>query len=211
MSNIPKNPTLIGLIGYTGAGKSTAARHLHRQGYHVASFGALIRAEVAQAWGINVDRMAISTAAKMTPEVALALGRCKDPYFRHWAARQAEVLGKPRSLIDAMQAWGDYRRSDNRHYWIDRMFGALESVPREQVDRIVLTGICTPAEEQRVRAWGGLLIRIHSPRVQTVSDHATQDLHRLRSDELIYNAGRMQHMAQALDAIIGTTRTGVAA
>lgn len=90
---------VIGIIGYTGAGKSTTAEVLKADGYTMASFGALIRAEVAQAWGISVNRMASSTGAKRQPQTLLAFGRCIDPYFKHAMARAGEVMGKPRSLI----------------------------------------------------------------------------------------------------------------
>lgn len=194
---------VIGIIGYTGAGKSTTAEVLKADGYTMASFGALIRAEVAQAWGISVNRMASSTGAKRQPQTLLAFGRCIDPYFKHAMARAGEVMGKPRSLIDTMQAWGDFRRSESHDYWLNAMIKHLvQQHPIHALEKVVLTGVCTPAEAAQVKKWGGTLIRIHSPRVQEVSDHMTQDLHLIKADELVYADGTLKQAQHDLMQIV---------
>ncbi|WP_148716843.1 hypothetical protein [Chitinolyticbacter meiyuanensis] len=180
---------LIGLTGQKGAGKDTSAMALLDHGFIALAFADALREEVCFAFGIQ-PVMLTARASKEEPNAMLAFGRCRAPDFVQSVSRtlpSADVyrsrdrseqwLANPQSARRILQLWGDWRRSQNPHYFIDRMQDRLDVMPGRNV---VITDIrCNPephrlVEPQFVLHQGGEVWNIHRPGLATGDSHITE-------------------------------------
>ena len=114
----PGATVIIGLTGEAGAGKDSVAQALFGTGFRAIAFADALRAEVAEAWRVDV-RMLIDRVLKETPLPALAIGMCNSPGFLRWAVHRGYGLHEPRSARWLMQHWGtEYRRGQDPGYWL---------------------------------------------------------------------------------------------
>ncbi|OCX70988.1 hypothetical protein A6M27_14280 [Acidithiobacillus thiooxidans] len=151
----PVNPIIIGLSGAPGAGKDTVADMLDMK---KLSFSDLIYQEVAQAYGLssvdylkdrsNKDNPIALNGMAVIPEMADAL--------------TAAHFTSPVTPRMALQAWGDYRRSQDPDYFIRSI--------REQAHgkSVVISDVRTPAEVDLIEELGGIMVRIRHDEAEKV-------------------------------------------
>lgn len=192
------NRPLIAITGKAGAGKDTAAQVIARRfGFSKHAFANAIRREAAEAWRVP-ETMFTDRGAKEAPHPALSAGRCINPIFRSWAAYQSHILGQARSPRWVMQQWGDFRRSEDPTYWLRAMDRALAA---ETAAGIVITDLRTKREEAWLRAAGGQILRVLSPRQSpVVLDHHTEDVHLIAADAHISNDGSLLDLERTATA-----------
>lgn len=200
---LPRPKQLIGITGYAGVGKVTAAKALIAKGYKSVAFADAIRQEISMAWRMNFLELCRGSYAKKKVSTKLAFGACSDPYFKHYCIYGSEVLGIGRSPRELMQTWGDYRRASDQDYWIKRMELWLTQQPAD-VQQVVITDVRMPAEAALLRRLGGHLIRIHSYRIKNVDDHITENIHLLQPDELVINDGSIAQLHERFCSAVAT-------
>jgi hypothetical protein len=199
-------PVIIGLTGRPGSGKDSCAHALLPLGFRSIAFADALRAEIAQAWGVDV-RMLTDRATKEVPLLALAISMCNDPRFLHWATRCGHSLYEPRSPRWVLQRWGsDFRREQDPDYWVcivRRWAGRKIGVG---LHRIVITDVRLPNEAALVRDLGGKLVRVHRPDLPPMAaDTASHssEAHDLVSDAVIHNDGNLDELRDEVMRVVG--------
>ncbi len=116
------NPVIVGLYGNRGVGKDTVADILVRHhGFTKVAFADALRAEVSEAFGVNVTLL-VDRDTKETPLEDLQIARCDDPAFRALFEDQS----KPRSPREVLQKWGtEYRRASDTLYWHKKLLAEI--------------------------------------------------------------------------------------
>ena len=190
---------IIGLMGAAGAGKDTTADLIAAAttaGMARFAFADALRAEIAQAWGVDV-RVLLDRSLRDVQLEQLALRRCMDAGFCSYAWELASLPGiKPRTL---MQRWGDYRRAQDLDYFIAPAEAARVRARFDWCGVMVATDVRFPNEAAWVRRNGGTLWRIVRAGLQVtdshVSEHATSDL---AADATIRNDGTVDDLRRVV-------------
>ncbi len=150
---------LVGLTGYAGAGKDTAARFLtDTAGFRRVAFADKVR-ELAYAQNPRVghsgslrsviDHFGWDTAKRAYPEVRLLLQNVGQAH--------REVFGED--------------------FWVDRVLPVYRGVALDEVfrrRRIVVTDVRYPNEVRRVHDLGGIVIRVEREGVGPVNGHESE-------------------------------------
>ncbi len=213
-------PRLIALTGHAGAGKDTAASFLvSAAGYQAIAFADALRAEIVEAWRIDV-RMLQDPATKEIPLPALAAGNCGDPGFVRYV--QGGVTGgrymvaPPRSPRWVMQQWGDFQK--RRHgdaYYADIVVRWLLRQAGTGWRRLVVTDLRFPHEEAALRSlapeFDVRVVRVHRPQLAhavpaMAADTAAHDsnrIERIRADVDITNEGTLAALAEQVLELAG--------
>ena len=185
---------LIALCGAAGAGKDTVADMLPAR--KLAFADALYR-EVAEAWGVE-QHVLRCRETKETPTDALALFRCADDSFvgdSHFGDRWG-VARSPRQIL---QWWGDYRRAQDRKYFVDATTLAIVDC----LDDVVITDVRFPNEAALIRQLGGQIWQIRRPGYEAGgTGHASDtDGSEFRPDVVLENFGSLEDLRRiVLDA-----------
>ena len=159
----PGATVIIGLTGEAGAGKDSVAQALFGTGFRAIAFADALRAEVAEAWRVDV-RMLIDRVLKETPLPALAIGMCNSPGFLRWAVHRGYGLHEPRSARWLMQHWGtEYRRGQDPGYWLRIVQAWLRRQLGLGNRRLIVTDVRFANEAALLRALGGRIVRVHRP------------------------------------------------
>ena len=193
-----ENPRLIGLTGAVGAGKDETANILCGMSFRRMAFADALRIEVAKAWGIDL-REITDRAGKETATPSLAVKRCLHIDFGRWCRSEGIDRDPARSPRWVMQAWGSYRRADDRLYWVAMARRWIE-YQRRGCDRfnLVITDVRMPNEAQMLRQAGGQLLRVHRPGLAALPadtvGHASEGHHLLTADGDLHNDGDLQHL-----------------
>jgi len=190
---------IIGLMGAAGAGKDTAADLISAAataGMARFAFADALRAEIAQAWSIDV-RVLLDRSLRDVPLEQLALRRCMDAGFCNYAWELANFPGlKPRTL---MQRWGDYQRSKDLDHFLAPAEAARIRARFDWRGVMVATDVRFPNEVAWVRRNGGILWRIVRAGLQVtdshVSEHATSDT---PADATIRNDGSVDDLRRVV-------------
>lgn len=147
-----RGPSLLGLWGYAGAGKDTAAEALVADGWTRAAFAGPVYAAL-----LALDPYVDAAAAPLSLVVA-RLGWEKSK--RHYA----EVRG----LLQRMGTEAG-RRVHGENVWIDALFRTVE--PGQ---RVVITDVRYENEAREIKARGGLTVAVIRPGVGPANDHASE-------------------------------------
>ncbi len=189
---------ILGLMGAMGAGKDSTADVISGQVDQVVrfAFADRLRQEIAAAFGIDV-RTLLDRSLRNTPLEQLALRRCTDPAFAHYAWELSTLPGvKPRTL---MQRWGDFRRMQNPDYFIPPAEAARVRGVFSGAAIMVCTDVRFENEAHWVRRHGGQLWRITRPDLIVTdghqSEHATRDM---VADVQIVNGGSLDDLRRVV-------------
>lgn len=128
----------IGLTGLPGVGKDTIAKWLvENHGFVSIGFADALKLEAAKAFGVNKS-LFNDREHKTTPHPYLCMAECTNIKFIIWFLKQSSELKvaydplMPRSPRFIMQAWGDFRRSENPHYWVGIVMSFIVTVPKSR-------------------------------------------------------------------------------
>ncbi len=164
-------PHIIGLCGYAGAGKDTAADFLVRYaGFTKLAFADALREEVAAAFELTPVEQAslFSPEQKNRPTERLALARCArgigyiGALALHTAATvDSAWLAHRRSPRYIMQTWGtEYRRTIDDAYWTRALARRIHGLSQCGYARFVVPDCRFANEATSLRAMGGVLWHI---------------------------------------------------
>ncbi|WP_119157454.1 hypothetical protein [Caldimonas tepidiphila] len=180
-------PLLLGLIGFAGCGKSTAARYLEDQhGFEQLGLADPIRnmlCALLDAAGAGGEWMT-ERALKELPVPTIGVS------YRHLA----QTLGTE---------WG---RAISPDFWLRIGTGKLLQAKELGID-LVLSDIRFPNEAAWIKAHGGVLVRISRPGLPSVRDHESErHSSTLPADHEIDNRGSMACLRDQLDSLIHELR-----
>lgn len=193
--------TLVGLCGFSTAGKDSVAR-LVAERFPVAriAFADRLKQECATAWGVDVR---IFYELKDVRLRQLALARCTDDEFvgAHRHLLDLDAL-KPRTV---MQTWGDWRRAMDPRYFIERMNETFEILVDGGAEHVIVTDCRYVNEIVWLRSRGGLLWRVDNPRVpMPPSGHSSEKEWRAANvDAVIRNDGTTEQLAKIATDLFG--------
>lgn len=181
-----QTPSLvIGIMGETGAGKTTLANALAEQlDFKAYAFADALKRQCATAFKLSESAFS-DRATKTTPQAALAPGKSLDKRFEAYAFSRGYVSKAMLSPRQVMQLFSDYTKdkfSDEAIYAIE-----LNSTIRaEQASRVVISDVRYPHEVEMVRRFPESLIihlsRNNNPYKEERPQHESdQDLRRFAS------------------------------
>ena len=221
---------IIGLTGLASVGKDTVADLLVTHcGFHKLAFADALRAEVAEAFGIDI-RLLSDPATKQVPIEALALRKCEHRPFIYavvgtlalrdegpkddagWAA----FLAAPRSPRQIMQWWGtEYRRAQDPRYWTRQLLQRVVYYQRDGETRFIVTDVRFANEVDTVYALGGLLWQVTRPGVdpETTPEGkhvSATDGSLFKSSTVIANMHDIRHLQQLVLSEFFALETGIA-
>lgn len=189
---------LIGLTGATGAGKDSAAAVLASAGWRTIAFADALRAEAADAWGID-QRLLTERATKEAPMRALAAGGGHNAnWLRHCAVNGVSLI-EPRSPRWVLQRWGEFRRHRDAAWWITPVRGWIAHQRRHGPAMLAVTDVRMPNEADALRLLGGHIVRVHrptaAPMAPDTATHESEQHTQLHADEDIHNTGTLADLA----------------
>lgn len=223
---------VIFLNGPKSAGKDQTYDVLKTHfGFEPLRFSDAIYLEVAKTFGVTVKEMK-ARETKEQPSERLALSRCKSPEFLQWKQSIHESLqrkpGKSKAALNidasrsprvALQEWGDFRREQNLHYFINatvaRATQALQEIP--PITRFCVPDGRYPAESSALHgiglACGGhfnvLVVRPFANLDMNNANHATERMWRDQPasywDAIVINDGPIDALpGEVLRALAST-------
>ena len=146
---------LIALCGAAGAGKDTVADMLPAR---KLAFADTLYSEVAEAWDVE-QHVLRCRETKELPTGILAIQSCKAFGFWPWAVENLTAPLYESSPRQILQWWGDYRRAQDRKYFVDATTLAIVDC----LDDVVITDVRFPNEAAMVRQLGGQIWQIRRP------------------------------------------------
>lgn len=175
---------IIGLTGYAGSGKSTAARHLvERHGFTLVKFAGPLKSMMR---ALGLGEREIEGDLKEVPHRLLG-GRTP----RH----AMQTLGTE---------WG--RNLIHSNLWVNAAMASAHAV-LDQGGRVVFDDVRFPNEVEAVRAAGGMIFEIWRPGIARASGHASE-AKELANDGVIVNEHGLEEFERALDLAIEWMRKG---
>lgn len=172
-------PTLIGIRGAKEAGKDTVAGMLAQCGYKRLAFADKLKGEVSEAFDVSIDYLN-DRQSKEIPDTKLALVNCKDADFLAqalaWVKSELgldtdeQALRQPLSPRWVAQKWGtEYRRSQDRNYWVNRVREDILQAPLHGIDAICFSDLRFLNEYAMTRDWGGFVWRVRNRSAETAA------------------------------------------
>ena len=137
---------IIGLVGFIGSGKDTAAEYLiEKYGFQRDSFAAPLKDAVASVFGWDREMLEGRT------DESRAWRECADPWW-------SERLGRDVTPRHTLQLWGTEvaRNAYHNDIWV----GSLENRLRKTQNNTVITDCRFPNEIDVIKNAGGVIIRI---------------------------------------------------
>lgn len=207
-------PTIIGLTGHAGAGKDSAAACLQAAAWRSIAFADALRVEIAAAWRIDV-RLLTERATKDTPLRALCVGNAEHHDWLAFACTQGWNLLEHRSPRWAMQRWGEFRRGQNPHHWVQHVHVWLQTQQHRNHPGLVITDVRFPNEAAMLRRAGGWLVRVHRPGAGLLAadtaSHQSEAHTALQVDDDIDNSGTLGELNAQVAALLQRLRARAAA
>lgn len=154
---------LIGLVGATGAGKTTLALLLEKQGFERVHMGQAIK-DMLRVLGLTEDELTGPPEIRASPSTRLA---GKSPRFA------MQTLGTD---------WG--RMMISPCIWADALARRLELMNDDSGRRIIIDDLRFPEDFAVLERMGGVLVRIRRPTVsreRSLVDHLAHGWPRVRS------------------------------
>lgn len=202
---------LLGFTGAAGSGKDSCAATLARYGFRSIAFADELRAEVAQAWRIDL-RMLTDRDTKEWPIPALAIGNCGEGEFVRQMYGTGEDLTAPRSARWIMQRWGtEYRRAQDNDYWTTQVARWISRQRGSSVQRLCVTDVRFANEAHLVARLGGHVLRVHRPGLagslagetaRHVSEQSDAWSPADAPHEVVHNDGDLEHLHAELVRVI---------
>lgn len=209
---------VIGLHGLPRVGKDTIAEYLaERHGFTRLAFADELKEELAQAYLLD-STFLFNLDDKTWQYDRLELAACQDfKFVEHWmttleyaaeyrsSATMADPLKAPRSPRWLMQRYGDYRRSQNPNYFIDKVQDKIDVHP---CSHIVISDVRYENEalmvkhHQPARIW-----HIRRPEVETVMTmrHSSNEkLDERLIDKTIVNSGSIEALRGIVNYLLET-------
>lgn len=200
---------LLGFTGPAGSGKDTCAAILQRYGFRSIAFADALRAEVAEAWRIDL-RMLTDRATKEWHIPALAIGNCADGNF----VARMHALGEdplaPRSPRWVMQRWGtQYRRQlCGQDYWTRIVAKWVGQQRGTSCTRLCITDVRFADEAGCLHRLGGHQIVVHRPDIAALSAdtrlHESEQLAHLPIHTVAHNDGDIEHLHAELLRVLSS-------
>lgn len=196
---------VIGLMGRAGSGKDSVA-DIVCETVNAArfAFATLLKKEAAAAFRVDA-RLFDNRQLKETPIRQLALARCAEPAFVAFAGRELGLLGplKPRTI---MQVWGDWRRSQDRDYFIPPAAYTRRMAMAGGHVAMVVTDVRFANEAQWVADHGGVLWKIERAGLPPVNSHQSEwSIRELRADAVVRNDGSLDELRRCVVDLLGVT------
>lgn len=184
------NHPLIGLTGYAGSGKDTAAKSLIEMGWTRVSFADPVRECLLALDPI----MALSYIPQESPkEIAVGMVRSVTTVAaRRLASAVAEddwnfVKGYPevRRLLQRMGTEVG-RNILGENIWVDIAERKIEAI----AGPVVVTDVRFPNEAEMIRRRGGSIVRIERPGLERVNEHSSEtEIDKIEPDITLMNLG----------------------
>lgn len=180
------DPVIIGLAGRAGSGKSTAAEYLRRR--------------------YDFEAVAFADAIKDMLAVMLA-DRDIDHAVLHEPLMKATTLPDchDRSARQLMQTLGDWGRQLATGFWVHQLAhrAGLASRGAPVHDRIVITDVRYPNEDEWVQHQGGVVLRITRQAGSRTDPHSSEQwTDSLLAHATIPNDGSIAGLHTQLDQIL---------
>lgn len=201
---------LLGFTGAAGAGKNTCADLLEYYGFHAVAFADVLRAEVAEAWRIDL-RMLTDRATKEWDIPALAIGNCADSAFVVAMHTVGHDTATPRSPRWIMQHWGtEFRRAQNADYWTWHVAKWVRRMHGSGYWRLCITDVRFANEAQLIETMGGRMVEVLRPNASgSLADGTARHISESRAHLLanreasvVHNDGGMEHLHAELVRVI---------
>lgn len=178
---------LIGLTGYAGAGKDTAAKILaERYGFRRYSFADKLKSFVYELNPLIVARDPDNTLAQLRDAV--------DEYGWDFVKREYPLA---RHYLQKAGVW--FRDNVHEDYWVDIVD---EKMRREGYRDAVITDVRFPNEVNYVLRQDGSIIRIIRDGCGPLNGHVSERAHELYCDFVVRNDGSLDDLADSLDDVI---------
>lgn len=207
MAKASDAPMVVGLVGHAGSGKYSAAQAMWAHGFVALAFADPLRMEIAAAWGVD-DRVLVDRPTKELPCRALAIHRCCDRRFLHWAVFHGHSLWEPRSPRWLMQRWGnEFRRTLDPAYWVRQVEREIGEQCARGRHRFVVPDVRQANEAELVRRLGGRLVRVHRPELPVLAPdtagHRSESQGALVVDTVIHNDGTLAGLGCEVTRVLG--------
>lgn len=169
---------IIGLTGYAGSGKSTAAKHLvEKHGFTQVKFAGPLK-QMMRCLGLG-DR-----------EIEGDLKEVPHPVLNYKTPRYAmQTLGTE---------WG--RELIGQNLWVNVGVESTHQALGEG-SQVVIDDCRFPNEAAAIKELGGVIIKINRPGVEPVNAHASES-QELPVDWEVYNVGTPEALGRAIDSTL---------
>lgn len=205
-----KRPTIIGLTGPIGAGKTTVAELLVRHaGFSSIAFGDLLRAEICTAFAVD-GALFTRRELKDTATKALALQACLSMEFNgaiithlrkaHGDTGLLERMAEPRSPREIMKFWAEqYRKPMYGANYFDRhVVNKIHMEQKQGQLRHVVHDVRFDTNAAAISSLGGIIWQIARPGCEAdASDPTETSGAQFNPERLLNNIGDGKHL-QAL-------------
>lgn len=205
-----KRPTIIGLTGPIGCGKTTIAELLVKHaGFSSIAFGDLLRTEICTAFAVDVS-IFTRRDLKDTPTKALALQHCLSmefkgaiiDHFRKWQGDTGliERMEEPRTPRAVMKFWAEqYRKPLYGANYFDRH--VVKKIYTEQSNdqlRHVVHDVRFDSNATAINSLGGVIWQVKRPGCEADATDPTETAGaQFKPERVINNIGDGKHL-QAL-------------
>ena len=105
-----------------------------------------------------------------------------------------------------MQAWGTWRRSGDKLYWVRIVADWIDMQRAMGHVHLVVSDVRLPNEAQMLRDHGGRLVRVHRPGLPALpADEAAHESERheaIQADAEIHNDGDLHHLVDEVARVM---------
>ena len=180
---IPKVRQIIGLCGFAGSGKDTAAQALLEDGWTRAAFADAVRESL-----LAVNPTTFEDSHRESPGRICSVKYLVECGGWGYAKKQPDV----RSLLQRMGTEAG-RNIHGEDCWIKIAKRKVDAAPGP----VVISDVRFASEAEAIRSWGGTIIRIDRPGVGPCNGHASEALD-FETDLVLMNDGTIEDLQSNL-------------